>query len=43
MDYRKVIVAIIAALPIEGKDKLGQAFNVFDCGKSDYLTYEEFI
>ena len=32
VDYRKIFVAIFAVLPIEGQDKLGLAFNMFDCG-----------
>ena len=32
VDYRKVLVAIIAVLPIEGEDKLGLAFKIYDCG-----------
>ena len=43
VDYRKIFVSIFAVLPIEGEDKLGLAFNIFDCGQSDYLTYTEFI
>ncbi len=32
VDYRKVFVSIIAVLPIEGENKLGLAFKIFDCG-----------